>query len=455
MRPDATLPRSVPSRLGAATALHAFTWLAVANTLGVGLALLLVAPSWGDRLGPLTWGRWAPLHFDLHFYGWVLVPVLGALLLFLSPSGEDGRLGAVALAGWSAALAVSACDGLGGHSSGKVFLEWTGVGRVAVALGCAGLVTAGGWLVVRGWRQRHLESRATLIVRSLVVAGSVLVPLVLLQATAPEVYPAINPRSGGATHANTAASVLGVVAVLLATPVLLRMRARDGGRRRWGLAGLLAVHLAALAALGGGDRSHTEPAQWLALGSTAVWLPLLAWATRAERWPAAARGWLSAAAGWGTVTLVTGLIGGWPGMAERWKFTNALVGHVHAAVAGLVTSWLMAMLLVLHDEEELTRSLAHRAARGLWHGSLGVHVAALVWLGTLEGGLPGLVASADAAPAVTSAYLLRLGSGLVMATLSWWWWWMARRSWAGLRASRPRAPQAPVPVTARSPEVVA
>lgn len=433
-RPTSPVLQLGRSRLGAATALHAVTWLALANTVGLGLAVLLVAPSWGDFLGALTWGRWAPLHFNLQFYGWAAIPALGALLLFLSPARDDGRAGSLALAGWSAALAVSAFDWLSGASSGKVFLEWTGRGRFAVALGCAGLVASGVWLVVRGWRQRHLESTPTLIVRTLVVLGTLAVPVALVLASSPSVYPPINPSNAGATHSNTAASVLGVVAVLLVTPVLLRMLPSDGGRRRWLAAGLLMLHFGSIAALGGGDHLHTEPSQLVALASTGVWLPLMWWINRVERWPTAARGWLWGAAGWGLVVFATGLMSGWPGMAERWKFTNALVGHVHAALAGLLTSWLVVILLVLNENDHFRRVLTSRLGQVLWHGGLLVQVVVLTWLGTLEGQQPGLVASAGAAPVVRFAYLVRLGAGVVMAGISWWWWGAARRSWAELES---------------------
>ncbi len=47
---------------GGAAAAHSLGWFVAANAVGVWLAGLLVWPGAGDALGPLTFGRWAPVH---------------------------------------------------------------------------------------------------------------------------------------------------------------------------------------------------------------------------------------------------------------------------------------------------------------------------------------------------------------------------------------------------------
>lgn len=433
-------------RLATATALHATFWLVVGNSVGVLLASLLLMPRLGSWLGPLTYGRLMPVHLDLQFYGWIALPLLGALLLFLEdggPATEAGgaHLGTLALAGWSAALAFGVVWLLAGHSSGKVFLEWHGLARLALALAGCGLAFAG---VATVWRRLRAARRGDQLARRGRWARLVLVllvapiPFAMVASTSRSVYPPINPDSGGATNGRTAASVLGVVGVMLAGPVLLGLPTADGGRRRRrAVVGWLA-HVALMGVLvvwlGGGDRSHHEPLQVAALLSTIPWLPTLVWTSKVEAWSPVARRWLAAAAFWGVVTLATGIVAGWPGLAEAWKFTNGLVGHVHAAVAGLTTSWLVAFLAAAVDSASFGASLR---GLGLWGWQLGLlaQVAALLILGTLEGQRLGLVFLSIDNPVVTTAFAFRLAGGVAMFATSIWWLRAAWRTWSKLEVA--------------------
>ena len=49
---------------GRTVALHSLGWLVAANVVGVWLGVTLLWPEMGDRLAPLTFGRWVPLHLD-------------------------------------------------------------------------------------------------------------------------------------------------------------------------------------------------------------------------------------------------------------------------------------------------------------------------------------------------------------------------------------------------------
>src|SRR5947207_384902 len=60
-------PDTSPVRLAT---LHALGFLVIGNGVGVLLAALQAFPRAGLVLGSLTYGRWGPVHLDLHLYGW-------------------------------------------------------------------------------------------------------------------------------------------------------------------------------------------------------------------------------------------------------------------------------------------------------------------------------------------------------------------------------------------------
>lgn len=416
--------------------LHALVWLALANAVGVLLALLLVWPAAGTLLGGLGYGRWVPLHLDLQLYGWCSLPLVALLLRFYSaPRGGECPGGVVAVGAWSAALVAGSVSWLAGGSSGKLFLEWSGMVRAALPVAMLLLLLA----LVRGWlggARRRAGRRAER--GRFVLAGAALllallpVPVILYWATSPTVYPAFNPDSGGATGSSLLGSSLGIVAVLLLAPVLAGLPRRPGASSRsgWPMAGVLALHFLVFALGGHGARSHHEPGQRLLLLSLAVWVPLVVVWLRSFEWPEGAGRWLTAAAAWSGVLLATSWITFQPGVLERAKFTNALVAHAHLAMAGAITSFHGALLAAIHRGDRLARVLRSPLPFWLWQLGCAIHVGALLAVGVLEAGDPGRLFRPDAA--VSAWYGVRLLAGIVMllASISW-----SRRAWRSLDAS--------------------
>src|SRR5664280_2261681 len=106
-------------RLMAATAWHSLLWLVVANCVGVLLAAMLVVPSVNSFLGPLTYGRWMPVHMNLQLYGWCSLPLVGFLFEVYGCRREAiARWASPILWLWSAALGIGAISWLNGQSSG-------------------------------------------------------------------------------------------------------------------------------------------------------------------------------------------------------------------------------------------------------------------------------------------------------------------------------------------------
>ena len=406
---------------------QSFSWLLVGNLVGLLMAALLLFPPLGGWLGPLTYGRWAAVHIDLQMYGWCSLPLLLLLFHLYSPPAGHGRLAFWAIRLWSGALAFLAVSSLTGHSSGKVFVEWTGAARwvfgLALGLTAVAVIAAYGRRLQQ-WRRGELaETRMSMIAKGLGLLALLPAPIAMVWAASPGLYPPINPESGGATSTNTLASVLGVGLLLALFPFFAGLRPRDGGRFSFLVFGLFGLHFFFLSRLGPGDHSHREPLQIAALVSALIWLPLLWEHLRRFPWPEKSRLWVYAMGGWGIVLALTGLVAGLPGMAEKIKYTNTLVGHVHAAAAGLVTAWLFALLAVIGEKRGLPASVARLfgdpVAFLAWQAGSVLHIGALLLVGRAEGAAPEILWSGAAI--VNFGYSLRLAGGLLMTLASWRW----------------------------------
>jgi len=386
---------------------HSLVWLVAANLVGLLLAALLLWPELNDRLAPLTYGRWVPLHLDWQLYGWCALPLVGVLLKYYLPEDARGDFAArLALWSWSLALMVGGASWLGGHASGKLFLDWAGGARFAWSLALLIL-----WLVLfTQTRRRGMNPWwVTALLGVLLV-----VPFLMYWAAGAGIYPSVNPGSGGATGASLLGSTLGVMVIVGLLPLLLRLGPGAGPRAgRIFVLGLV-LTFSYFAGIDHGNASHHRPDQILGLVILLLWVPL-AWVyVRSFSWTPDSRRWLGAAFVWWLLLAITGLLTFLPGISERLKFTNALVAHSHLAMAGLVTCLHVAILLNLGP-------VRPPRVGTFWGWQLGcaVHVAALSWLGWREGADPAVLYLRGGL--ADWCYGLRLAAGLVMFTASFLW----------------------------------
>lgn len=391
--------------------------LVVANAVGLWLAALLLWPGLGSLTGPLTYGHWVPVHLDLQLYGWCSLPLIGLLLARFRPTGALARL---ALAAWCGTLLAGALAWLGGDTSGKIFLDWSGPARVAFAIAQVFLWAA----LAQGW-WCHLTD-ATVPWRRAIDAALLLVllgvPVALYFSAQPSVYPPVNPHSGGATGHSLLASSLGIVGLALALPALLGRTAHVGVPMRGASIGILLGYAANwiwYAAMDHGNASHHSPAQIAGLATLLVWPVWLGWWFRRFTWEVTHRRWLLAAAAWAGLLVLDGYTLFLPGVLERMKFTNALVAHSHLAMAGLLTSLNVLMLISLAPRSRLATALASRGSWLAWNlASFGM-IAVLTALGWQEGANPRLIA--DGAMVIMTGYVARLLAGAVMFGVSVQW----------------------------------
>ncbi len=392
---------------------HALGWLVAGNAAGLWLSLLLLFPSLNT--GEWTYGRWMPVHLNVQLYGWTALPLVAWLLAIYD---VPRRWAEAATWAWTAALAAGVLSWLGGVSSGKIFLDWKGVPLLAftaalVFLWC--VLAAGWWTHRKSWSP--LKGRSSLAG----LAALALVPWGMLQASSPEVYPPVNPDSGGPTGAGLLGSTLVVVGLLMLLPRACGLEQKRPGVP-WQTLGYLAacwVVFVVAEAIGG---SHRDPLQIVALGLLLPWPWLVLRDWRTFRWPEEPHGWCVATLLWWALLVVSAWIEFLPGILDRMKFTHGLVAHSHLAMAGFTTAFCALLLrLTGHRFGRLSSSVAWNVAAF----TMVVVLAATGW-----GESAGVAWMAEAPAWRTAALVVRALCGLVMlgASVHWWISWRAEAS---------------------------
>jgi cytochrome c oxidase cbb3-type subunit 1 len=417
-RSEATMHARTASLGVAGAAWHSLLWLAVANAMGVLIALLLLFPGLNKELGEWTYGRWVIVHMNLELYGWSSLPMAGFLFkVYGADRGQLAQWCRPALWVWSAALGVGALSWLSGHSSGKLFLDWTGYARIFFPLAIFAL-----WLLLavslaNGWSRAGNTDLAARGAKLLGLVLLLVVPFLIYIASSPTLYPAINPDTGGPTGASQLESSLIVVAILLMLPYGLTRR-KAGRSRTIGIAWvILAAELVLCLALGRTDTSHHHPAQYLSLGSLLIWLPLTPAYYAAFEWHEATRRWRIAFLLWWSALVLTGWVMFLPGVLDHFKFTDGLVGHSLLAMAGFVSSLLIFVMVQLLGEDGwiFNRTWSFYA----WNGGVLAYVALMFTAGWREGFDPAFTMVPGAMRNTIYVIRLMVGVLLLAASLDW------------------------------------
>jgi cytochrome c oxidase cbb3-type subunit 1 len=405
-------------RVMAAAAWHSLLWLVVANCVGVLLAAMLLVPGINSLLGEWTYGRWMPVHMNLQLYGWCSLPLVGFLFsVYGVRRAPLARWATPVLWVWTMALGVGALTWLNGHSSGKLFLDWTGYSRVLfpLALLCLWGLLAASFAVE--YRQGHLASRTTRAVKLSGLVLLLLVPALIYVASSPALYPPINPDTGGPTGASQLESTLVIIAILLLLPYGISRR-KDWRLRVIPAAWIVFVVECLLClGLGRADVSHHKPTQWVSLGSLLVWIPLIPAYYSAFVWHEGTRRWRIAFLCWWSVLVPTGWMLFLPGVLDHFKFTDGLVGHSLLAMAGFVSSLLIFVLVQIMGDDGWIFNATWSFY--LWQVSIAAYVAIMLFAGWREGSDP----SFSIVPGVlrNSIYAVRLLLGILIliASLDW------------------------------------
>ena len=404
------------ARPAAAAAWHALFWLVAANSAGILIAVLLLFPALNPLLGEWTYGRWMMVHMNLELYGWTALPMLG--FLFRSYGADRGSLAPWCRPltwAWSAALAIGAFSWLYGHSSGKLFLDWSGYARIFF---CAALLALWLFLAIALFANRRAPQSA--VAWGGKVAGLLAllaVPFVIYVASASGSYPPINPSTGGPTGASQLESSLAIVLILLMLPFALAPRKPGRFRVLTASWAVLIAESILCAALGRADASNHLPAQYLGLGSLVVWIPLVPAYYTSFAWNRNTRLWRTALLWWWGALVVTGWIFFLPGVLGHFKFTDGLVGHSFVAMAGFTSSLIIFVMVQLLGDGGWIFNRARSFY--LWQGGVIAYILLMTITGWREGFDPAFTIVPGALR--NSLYALRLLTGLFMllASLDW------------------------------------
>ncbi|MGC1424067.1 MAG: hypothetical protein WA354_16485 [Terracidiphilus sp.] len=402
----------------AVAAWHAFLWLVIGNAIGVMLALLLLVPSLNAVLGEWTYGRWMMVHVNILLYGWCSFPMLGWLFrIYGADRGPTAPWCRPVLWTWSVALFIGSLTWLAGHSSGKLFLDWSGYARVAFPAAMLVLWLLLAASLVLAWNSARNKPWSAHAIKIIGLAILFAVPFAIYIACGPGLYPAINPATGGPTGESQLESSLGVVAILLIVP--FGVASRSPGRN-WPLA-VSAIVFAAESLLclsmSRGDISHHLPSQYLSLGSLLAWLPLVPAYYATFQWHDKTRAWRTALLWWWGFLVVSGWAMFLPGVLDHFKFTDGLVGHSLVAVAGFLTALLAVVLVQLLGDDGWI--LTRRWSFHVWNWSVLAYVIIMLIAGWIEGNDPAFIN----APGLTRniLYSLRLVTGVLMLISSAEW----------------------------------
>lgn len=355
---------------------HALAWLVFGNAVGLWLALLLLWPAL--QVGEWTYGRWVPVHLNVQLYGWTALPLVAWLLHIyeVDRSSKAAAWAPAAVWAWSAALALGTLHWLDGNTSGKIFLDWQGGALWGFVAAMVML-----WLVLAvAWRERAAgwsPGRRTLARIGLL--GLAAVPVAMVYAASPAVYPPVDATTGGPTGSSLLGSTLVVVTLMMLLP---RAGAATGtgrtGRRVWTYLTTCWLVFMAAESIGGTHRQFHQIGAMLLL---LPWAVLVPWDWSAFGWPAGTRGWRLALFGWWGLLVLSGVAMYLPGLLDRVKFTQGLVGHSHLAMAGFTTSFCALVLVAVTG-----RPLGGWRSVVAWHGAVLVMIAVLAAMGWREGG---------------------------------------------------------------------
>jgi cytochrome c oxidase cbb3-type subunit 1 len=392
---------------------HALGWLVFGNAVGLYLSVLILSPNL--QLGQWSYGRWVPVHLNSQLYGWTALPLVAWLFSIYQVEDSKARAWApAAVWAWTGALALGVFHWLGGLTSGKIFLDWKdgpllGFISAQVLLWC---------VLAAACRERSVAWSGLRKAASWGgIAGLAMVPVSMVIASSPSIYPPVDRTTGGPTGSSLQGSALVVVGLMLLLPrVVAEARAERGN---WGIWVFFAVSwlvFGVTEAMGG---THFDAWQ---IGSMLFLLPWVWWLPRdwaAFEWPEGSRVWRWAMFGWWGLLVVSGLLMYQPGVLDHLKFTQGLVAHSHLAMAGFTTAF-CALLLVLLTGKRIGAAWSV----AVWQAAALGMVVTLAFLGWREGEGPSWMLERPLWREL--GFWGRAACGLLMLGVSVNWW-MERR----------------------------
>jgi len=363
------------SRQGIHTAVaHALAWLVIGNGIGLFLSILLLFPSLTP--GELTYGRWTPVHLNAQLYGWTAMPLIGWLYSIYEVHRSKSKTWAIpAVWAWSCAILIGSISWLSGTSSGKIFLDWRN-GSLWVFIAAMIIL----WIVLfiawKDGRGRWSPSKKWL--SGIGIAGLALVPVSMIFAASPSVYPPVDPTTGGPTGSSLLGSTLIVIGMMLLLPrIAILPTKQPASKLTWIFFGFCWAVFIITESFGG---THFDVWQIGAMLCLVPWAWIIPQDWKKFTWPAGTLTWRFAAISWWGILVISGVTMFFPNLLDHLKFTQGLVAHSHLAMAGFTTSF-CALLIV----SVTNKKMGGKFTILLWNAAALGMIGTLAWLGWREG----------------------------------------------------------------------
>ncbi|MFN4942280.1 MAG: hypothetical protein ACK5G9_00645 [Akkermansiaceae bacterium] len=363
------------SRQGVDTAVaHALAWLVIGNGVGLFLSILLLFPSLNP--GELTYGRWTPVHLNAQLYGWTAMPLIAWLFsVYEVHLSKADKWASAAVWAWSSAILIGSISWLSGTSSGKIFLDWRN-GSLWVFVAAMIIL----WIVLAvAWKDGKCRwNRSKKWLSGISIAGLALVPVSMIFAASPSVYPPVDPTTGGPTGSSLLGSTLIVVGMILLLPRIAGLPTKQPtSKLRWIFFSICWLVFIVTETIGG---THFDVWQIGAMLCLVPWAWLIPQDWKTFIWPAETIAWRFAAISWWGILVISGVTMFFPSLLDHLKFTQGLVAHSHLAMAGFTTSFCALLIVSITNKK-----MGGKFTIPLWNAAALGMIVVLAWMGWREG----------------------------------------------------------------------
>lgn len=410
---------------GNIVSIFAYLFLFIPNLIGCWMALILIQPKIGNWLHSYSYGKWAMLHLNLQLYGWSSIPLLGAFSLYFMNKNKQSSPHDILIICllWTIALIGGSWHWLSGGSSGKIFLDWSGH---SLHLFCGSILLIWAvlvWNFLSAFKSDKVKYSAKNIIEGLGLLTLLAVPISLFLTSHDNVYPPINPNSGGATGHSLLASTSGLIFIIL---LLFSYILPNNSQKNLPLKicwGYLLFCLISYLGIRHGNASNDETNQILGLAVLLGWIPLLSIYFRTLSLNVFGKKWSMALIFWWALLTLNGFTFFIPDWLIQTKFTNGFVAHSHLAMAGFVTA--LNQVILSQIQNPVAESESKTTTFYLWNVSLGLYLISMFSSGIYENN--NFTGFMNHSAYVQFLYSLRLIAGLGMTLASAIWFVRAYR----------------------------
>lgn len=362
-------------------AFFSLLFLFIGNIFGLLLSVLIIWPDLNNLSEGITYGRLVPVHLNTQLYGWCALPLLGLLYaIFLRDVDWKVKSSSLPIYSWTCSLLIGAISWIMGSTTGKIFLEWKGIPKYLFITNLVYLLL---FLGIKFSKNRAHDSRLILSFKIILLSLLTFIPFIFLKALSIETFPPINTISSGATGTSLLLSTLVVVFIMILSPRVLKIGNLNKNSSNI-LFSVLAAHFVLGLCTNVANSSNLDLDQIFGLSSLIIWIPLVYWYYRNIHLNPLQKKWIYAVYFYGLILVLSATSMFLAPILSEIKFTSFLVAHVHLAMGGVLSSYLIFILMNLDFLKHFQHIFSR--VRIFWTYNLGLvlHLLSLMLIGSLE-----------------------------------------------------------------------